>query len=167
MAPGQSEGRAPGTAAYVGSAVPVCFPLAGYADGTAALQGQNDSHAGHHRLHGADDLITLFGLRPLWERSVKPYMAGHKQLQGVGNEKKRSSDEGDQSTAGPSSKPLIMDKTYASYVQDLPGKCLRQRSVPYRTATWSTISPSEPPGRRSVPRSFLSLQAEYAPTASS
>ncbi|PWN87162.1 hypothetical protein FA10DRAFT_269766 [Acaromyces ingoldii] len=92
-----------------------------------------------HQAHGGDDFVTLMGLGPLWERSVKPYSAaarGRKREQGASDAPVTTGSGGGEGSTGAaaegseaagaasasSSKPLTLEKTYASYVADLPGK---------------------------------------------
>lgn len=80
-----------------------------------------------HQLHGADDLLTLFDLKSLWERSVKPYTLPlrSKQKDQPSHVKEESKQEGEGSSiAQEVVKPLVMEKTYAEYVKDLPGECI-------------------------------------------
>lgn len=78
-----------------------------------------------HKLHGADDLLTLFDLKALWEQSVKPYTVPlrSKQKDQSDSVKDEGKQEGQGSSAAvEASKPLVMEKTYADYVKDLPGE---------------------------------------------
>jgi hypothetical protein len=105
-----------------GEALPVCFAI------PADPQAPPSKPRGKHQLHGADDLISLFNLKPLWERSVKPYAAAPRAKQkdqasadqDVGNGSIVSIQEGE----GDAKKPIVMEKTYVNYVRDLPGMCL-------------------------------------------
>ena len=114
--------------------MPVCFAVEG--NPQAPPRTANDKH----QLHGADDLITLFELKPLWERSVKPYTASSRakqkeQASAVKSETVRSVEGGGTSPSQKSgdagstrsaitnepNKPLVMEKTYVNYVRNLPG----------------------------------------------
>lgn len=105
-----------------GDALPVCFAI------PPDPQAPPQKPRGKHQLHGADDLISLFNLKSLWERSVKPYAAIPRTKQkdqvnadqDVGNSSAVSVREGEADTK----KPMVMEKTYVNYVRDLPGMCL-------------------------------------------
>lgn len=115
-----------------GTALPVCFAV------PDAPQAPTKPDHGRHQLHGADDLLSLYNLKPLWERSVKQYMgsARSKQRAGAINQAEESKNEsgpilteqgskiGDESVASAAGdgKPLVMEKTYLNYVKDLPGE---------------------------------------------
>lgn len=98
--------------------VPVCFPLPLRGNTGATAQNAHASVSGH-RLHGADDLISLFGLRPLWQQAVQPYAVSSKFA------KQSASTDASTKQAGSADNVAgakVMEKTYAEYVQDLPGK---------------------------------------------
>jgi hypothetical protein len=90
-----------------GEALPVCFAI------SPDPQAPPPRAKGKHQLHGADDLISLFNLKPLWERSVKPYAS---------NPRSKPKEQVDPShDAASDIKPIVMEKTYVNYVRDLPG----------------------------------------------
>lgn len=90
-----------------GEALPVCFAI------PSDPQAPPQRPKGKHQLHGADDLISLFNLKSLWEKSVKPYAAAPRAKQ------KDQIDASQETAAG--TKPTVMEKTYVNYVRDLPG----------------------------------------------
>jgi hypothetical protein len=110
-----------------GDAQPVCYSIP---DNPQVPLPQSKTK---HQLHGADDLITLFDLKPLWERSVKPYTAAgrakQKEQVNVGTDGNKGDEQGldsnknatGSSLSNDQNKPLVMEKTYVNYVRDLPG----------------------------------------------
>lgn len=113
--------------------LPITFPLHGYTDYEALEASTSDPsrNSGRHTLHGADDLISLFGLRPLWERSVKPYTSASQRKawkeakfgeENGGKVDNTRVNEGGADESETSTKPIVMEKTYVNYVHDIPGK---------------------------------------------
>ena len=119
--------------------LPICFSLP---ENAQALPPRLSRE--RHQLHGADDLLTLFKLKPLWERSVKSYVglpksklreqaavAFAREQQKNGTNRKDEDGNGKNDEAGNSQngavnteaeRPLVMEKTYVNYVKDLPGE---------------------------------------------
>ena len=94
------------------SKIPICFDVPEYGPQRETNSQTNSTKP--HQLHGADDLITLFNLGGLWDRSVKPYS---------GTSKKHKENGGKENTEDASEeKGKVMEKTYVDYVHDLPGK---------------------------------------------
>lgn len=114
----------PDTSVAGPSKLPVCFALPAY--GPPPPSAGSDAGSSTHRLHGADDLISLFDLRSLWERSVKPFTGSTRAApqQGRSDVQRRRDDdkaaEADQADAA-DEKPRPMERTYVNYVRDLPG----------------------------------------------
>jgi hypothetical protein len=92
--------------------IPVCFDVPEYGPPADAHSQSNSNKS--HQLHGADDLITLFNLGGLWDRSVKPYSNS--------NKKQKENGVKDNTEEGGEEKGKVMEKTYVDYVHDLPGK---------------------------------------------
>ncbi|UZJ52957.1 hypothetical protein CBS101457_002277 [Exobasidium rhododendri] len=108
-----------------------------------------------HQLHGADDLITLFDLKPLWEERVRPYAKQTERnnyVKGAGKDDtamEESNEKREEAGSLPGSEPvksLLMEKTYINYVRDLPGQVRPpKRTVSrYQTAMVAASSSGAP-----------------------
>jgi hypothetical protein len=86
-------------------------------------------------LNGAADLLPRFGLLPLYERAVRPYLPRRRAPPGADGASAQQAHADD--AAGDETLPLdgderradgeppvrLLPKTYAHYVEDLPGAC--------------------------------------------
>lgn len=100
------------------SKIPVCFEVPEY--GPQSKPDSQSNLSKSHQLHGADDLITLFNLGGLWNRSVKPYSSLSKKGRENGGNTDKGKEENKDETG--EEKGKVMEKTYVDYVHDLPGR---------------------------------------------
>ncbi|WFD32089.1 hypothetical protein MSPP1_003131 [Malassezia sp. CBS 17886] len=106
--PGDAVGRQPvrdnpGTPAC--EAVPPYLP--------ARLQEPRD--LAQYHLNGTQDMLSLFGLLPLYDRAVRPYLRP-----GAGDA--RTTSPRAEQRGGAEDRKAALPKTYVHYVEDLPGK---------------------------------------------
>ncbi|PWO01047.1 hypothetical protein FA09DRAFT_357665 [Tilletiopsis washingtonensis] len=131
-------------------------------------------------LNGAADLLPRFGLLPLYERAVRPYLPRRRAPPGADGASAQQAHADD--AAGDETLPLdgderradgeppvrLLPKTYAHYVEDLPGKVRppkskrTQRAPPTGTTMRDIVFRPETTLQRIVPFDDEALRAAFA-----